>query len=217
MNLFARGAALGALTLLCTSSSLHAGQARGYTTVKLGLELEGAAVGFVSVVQGGNAVGSVVKEPAGEESFVKKHLDNVGYHDIVIEFGADMAPAVFDWIKLALQREYAPKNGAIVTLDLNGTARSRLEFAGAQITEVTFPAADAAAKDSVRFIVRLTPISTTLNRTPSPSPTLFGGAKKGISGNTFSFTINGITGLNFVSKVEQITSSPATDRSGSGL
>jgi hypothetical protein len=94
---------------------------------------------MVSVVQGGNAIGNVVKEPAGEDPFIKKHLGNVGYRDIVIEFGADMAPAMFDWIKAALQRQYGPKNGAIVTLDLNRRARSRLEFTGAQITEVTVP------------------------------------------------------------------------------
>jgi len=207
MNRLALSAALGALIVVCASSSLYAAPpARSFTSARFGLELDGAAVGMVSIVQGGNAVGNVVKEPAGEDPFVKKHLGNVGYRDIVIEFGADMAPAMFDWIKAALQRQYAPKNGAIVTLDLNRRARSRLEFTGAQITEVTFPAADGASRDVVQFVVRLTPLVTTQNRNPSPA--VFGGPTArttAIRENLFSFTINGISGLQYVTKVEQIT------------
>src|SRR5262245_5919811 len=136
MNRFALRAVLGALIVVCPSSRLCATpQARTFVAGKFGLELDGAPVGIVSVVQGGNAVGDVVKEPAGEDPFVKKHLGSVGYHDIVIGFGADMGPAMFDWIKLALQRQFARKNGAILTLDFNRRVRSRLEFTGAQITE----------------------------------------------------------------------------------
>jgi hypothetical protein len=207
MNRFAIGAALGALMVVCTSSGVHAAPpGRSLGSGGIGLELDGTAVGLVTVVQGGNAVGNVVKEPAGEDPFVKKHLGNVGYHDIVIQFGADMAPAVFDWIGLALQRQYAPKNGAIVMLDFSRRARSRLEFTGAQITEVTFPSADAASRDTVKFTVRLTPLQTTLNR--NPPQVVFGGSQSrpaSVRENAFSFTINGIAGLQNVTKVEQIT------------
>jgi hypothetical protein len=207
MNRFALSGALGALIVVCASAGLYAAPPdRVFSSGRFGLELDGTAVGFVSLVQGGNALGSVVKEPAGEDPFIKKHLGNVGYRDIVIEFGGSMPPAVSDWIQLALQRQYAPKNGAIVAVDFNNRVRSRLEFTGAQITEVTFPSADADSREAAHFIVRLTPLFTTVNRAPSPASFSAPLSKTtALRESAFSFTIDGINDLQYVSKVEQIT------------
>ena len=208
MNRLSLSGALGALIVVCASSSLHAAPpGRSLVTGRFGLELDGTAVGFVSLVQGGNAFGDVVKEPAGEDPFVKKHLGNVGHRDIVIEFVGGMAPAVSDWIQLALQRQYLPKNGAIVAVDFSNRVRSRLEFTGAQITGVTFPSADAGSREAARFIVRLTPLFTTVNRAPSPASFSVPLSKTagGVRENAFSFTIDGINDLQYVTKVEQIT------------
>jgi hypothetical protein len=208
MKWFAPRAALAVAAFLCTATSLHAAQAGRTTAIaRYGLELDGTAVGFVTLAQGGNAVAAVVKEPAGTDPFVKKHIAQPGYRDIVIEFGADMAPAVFDWIKLTLQRQYAPKNGAVVALDFRYRPTSRLEFTGAQITEVTFPGADAASRNAGRFVLRLTPVFTTLNRTPAATPfsVPLASRTRSLSENLFTLTINGISGLQGVTKVEQIT------------
>ena len=140
--------------------------ARSFSTGKFALEIDGSLMGFVNTAEGGLAFGDVIKVP-GEEFFFKKQLGNPGYRDIRLEFGADLDKSFYNWIAVALRGESLRLNGAILAVDFNGNVISRLEFLHAQITEVTFPALDAASKETARMSIVLSPDQTTLNRKAS--------------------------------------------------
>ena len=177
---------------------------RSYSPAKYALEIDGNVAGFVNAVEGGRAFGDVVKE-AGEDVFFKKHLGNPGFRDIRLEFGLDMDKSFYSWIALALQGQPVSLNGAIVGVDLRGNVVSRLEFQHAQITEVTFPAADATSKDAARMSVVLSPQQTVLNRKASGILSVKGpAAQKRSLSSTFRLSVDGLDTTK-VSKIDALT------------
>ena len=197
--------ALVAATLALTGPTLSAAPPpqRAFVAGSFGLELESVFVGFVSRVEGGNVVGEVAKL-AGEQFFVRKQLANVGVRDIVLEFGAGMNPALYNWMKAALERKAGPKSGAILTVDFKGEVRSRLEFHDEHITQITIPAADATSKDPLRFGIRLTPEHTTLapgSGKPAAAPL---SKQKLALASSFRLTIDGLD-MSRASNVESLT------------
>lgn len=136
---------------------------KSFTTGNVALEIDGQVAGFVSSAEGGLAFGDVVKV-AGEDFFFKKQLGNSGYRDIRLEIGTGVDKSVFNVIALALQGQPVQLNGALLRTDHNFNVTSRLEFFNAQITEVTFPAADATSKDPFRVSIVLSPGHTSFSR-----------------------------------------------------
>jgi T4-like virus tail tube protein gp19 len=130
---------------------------RSYTTGHSALELNGAGVGLLNAVQGGEAYGDVIGERVGPDLVVRKHIANVRYSDIEIECGVGMGNDAYAWIADTLAGKAPRKSGAIVAFDYTGTEERRLAFSGAMITEVGFPALDAAAKDAAHIAVKVTP------------------------------------------------------------
>lgn len=197
--------ALIAAAVALTAPALNAAPPpqRAFVAGSFGLELDGVFVGFVSRVEGGNPVGDVAKT-AGEEFFVKKHLANVGVRDIALEFGGGMNPALYNWMKAALERKAGPKSGAILTVDFKGEVRSRLEFTHALITQVTIPAADATSKDPLRFGIRLTPEQTRLAPGSGKPATTKTPQQKLSLVSSFRLNIGGLD-MSRASKVESLT------------
>ena len=131
--------------------------ARAYGAANYALELDGVAAGWFDSFEGGNARGDVVVEPSGANPFAKKHLGGVRFEPVTIVCGAGMSKPFFDWIKTSISGKIQRRNGAILVADLNFKTVERLEFQNALITEVGFPALDAAAKEPFRFTVKFTP------------------------------------------------------------
>ncbi|HEX6162761.1 MAG TPA: hypothetical protein VFZ31_05320 [Vicinamibacterales bacterium] len=177
---------------------------RSFASARFALEIGGTIVGFVNAVEGGLAFGSVVKV-AGEDYFFKKHLGNLGFRDIRLEFGADMEESLYQSISLALQGQQVRLSGAILSADFNGDVRRRLEFQEAQITEVTFPALDATSKDTAKMSIVLSPEHTSVNRKASGklNVTSAKSQKRWLPAN-FRLSIDGIDTTK-VSKVEALT------------
>ncbi len=138
------------------------GAARSYTAGKYALEIGGAAAGWVHAVEGGHATSDVVEEP-GTLYYTKKHLANVKYRAITLEVGLPMSEPIFDWIKASVEGNYQRKNGAIVAVDYQGRITSVREFFNALVSEVEFPAVDAASKDPARVRITLQPEFTRLS------------------------------------------------------
>jgi hypothetical protein len=178
---------------------------RSYSAGRFALEIDGSVAGFVNAVEGGQAFGEVVKEAPGDDVFFKKHLGNPGFHDIRLEFGADMDKSFYNWIVLALQGQHFSLNGAIVGVDFNGNVISRLEFQHAQITEVGFPALDAASKDTGRMSIVLSPDQTVLNRKASGKLSVKSSVnqKKWLT-SSFRLSIDGLD-TKKVSKIDALT------------
>jgi phage tail-like protein len=135
---------------------------RNFGNSRYVLQLDGVSAGLLQSVEGGNATADVVAETQGTDFFIKKHLGQVKYEEIILRFGLNMEKAFYDWVSAAWGSNSIRKNGAVVTLDYNLNQVSVLEFFNARVTEVSFPASDGASKEPGFLTVRLTPEYTRL-------------------------------------------------------
>src|SRR5205809_431219 len=103
--------------LMVVAFSLGADQ-RSYTAGKFGVVIDGAPLGFIKSLSGGNIVGDVVVEPVGANQFPGKHLAAVRCEDIVIETRVDLLP-VQQMIQSALQGNQKGHTGSIYHADFN--------------------------------------------------------------------------------------------------
>lgn len=128
-----RGEAVAAINAARTSSG------------PVSLQLDGAAVGSVKSASGGDIVGSVVEERSAAGQGPKKRLGATAYEDIVLEVGLGLERPLYDWIAASWTGQVARKSGALVSHDTSMQAQGSREFDNALISEVTFPALNAAA------------------------------------------------------------------------
>jgi phage tail-like protein len=136
------------------------GSTRGYVAGKYGFELDGISAGWIHSAEGGHATSDVVLEPLGPDHSHYKHISGVKYDEMVIETGTGMSKDFYAWIKKAFTpgaEGHVRKNGAICTCDYNFKELSRLEFTNGLITEVGFPALDAASRDTAKLTVKVAP------------------------------------------------------------
>lgn len=130
---------------------------RAFTAGRYAVMLDGAVAGWVQSVEGGHAAADVA---SGAASLQRKHIAGVKYEDITVSCGAGMSKPFYEWIKASMDRQYARKSGSIIYLDNDGNAVSTLEFANGLITEVSFPALDAASKDAAKLTIKISPETT---------------------------------------------------------
>jgi phage tail-like protein len=132
-------------------------EARGYVAGKYGIELGGAAAGWVQSVEGGHAYSDVVNEKLGPDHIIHKHIAGVRYEDITIACGTGMTKPFYEWIKASFERKHDRKDGAIVTADYKYNEITRMSFNHALISEIGFPALDASSKDAARMTIKIMP------------------------------------------------------------
>src|SRR4051794_21978497 len=130
---------------------------RGYPAGPSTLELDGAAAGTLGSANGGDAYGEVVTERPGGDPIARKRITGVHYSPLVLECGTGMSKGFYDWLSATLRSKAERHDGAVVVSDLNGQARSRLEFQQALIASIGFPALDASSKDVASLTVALQP------------------------------------------------------------
>ena len=131
--------------------------ARAGSQVKLALELDGEFAGWLSSVEGGSAYSDVVEEKHNELGIAKKHISGVKYEDITVKFGTGMSKAFYDWLQNSFSSKHIRKDGSIIAADFNYNVRAVMEFFQALVTEVGFPALDAASKDAAKLTVKFAP------------------------------------------------------------
>ena len=161
--------------------------------------------GWVQSVEGGNATSDVVVEKLGPDHIQRKHLAGVKYEDIAIHCGAEMSKAFFDWIKATVGRSYTRKNGAIGIADYNLKETARMSWVNRLISEIGFPALDAASKDVARLSLKFAPEYTrwTQGAGAVTSPGKAAMEKKWLSSN-FRLQIAGLD-CTRVNKIEAFT------------
>src|SRR5262245_46113955 len=72
---------------------------RGYSTATYALELDGMLIDTLRTADGGFPKADVILEPPGATGpFVRKHIGNLKYQDIVMQCDPDMPKPLFDWI-----------------------------------------------------------------------------------------------------------------------
>lgn len=144
---------LTAAVVLLPALALAQRVERTYMGSRQILTIDGAPV-MVRSVGGGEPRGELVSAQGGPDGTTKKHIGKVKYSDIVAEVGAD---DLRDWIAQAWAGKQSPKNGAVVTADLNYRSTAERQFMNALITETTIPTLDGASKDAGYLTVKLTP------------------------------------------------------------
>lgn len=147
---------------------------RGYVAGKYGLEIDGISAGWLWSAEGGHATSDVVTEKLGPDHIAKKHLGPLKYEDISLQCGTGMSKGFYEWIKTSFDHKYQRKNGAIIAADYDYNEHSRLTFYNALMTEVGFPALDAASKDAAKMTIKFKP-EYTRTTTTTGGPSVAGG------------------------------------------
>lgn len=176
---FLKNTVLGAVGTSMTLSALSSksllaepqptGERRSYTAGRHALFLDGEMAGWLQSVEGGQPAGESIAGKPGQYPIEAKHIAGVKYEDFTLSCGTGMSPRFYDWIKAATDSQYLRKSGQIVTCDENFKAVSALDFSNAIITEVGFPALDAASKDAAKMTIKIRPEWTRINARPGGS------------------------------------------------
>jgi len=124
------------------------------TSGPLLLELNGQAAGGLRRVQPANLRVTIASSVAGRETVVRR-----GAQVALGEMSADAylfepGPLV-DWLQMALADDLTPRNGAVLQGDANLNLRRRIDFRGARLSGLSWPALDATdAKQALILSLR---------------------------------------------------------------
>jgi len=178
------------------------------------LAIDGIDVGIVNKFGGGNISAEVAKIAQSTEYLVKNHLGNIKYDDMSVSCGVSMGKPFQDWIKTSLDSAHVSKNGAVIVGNFDRKAVQQREFKNALITEVSFPVADAAAKDATYLDVKwacetirfLKGGGETIQKPVNPKQGQF-------KSENFRFTLDGFDKMSAkVSKIDKLTIKQAVER-----
>jgi hypothetical protein len=84
---------------------------------------------------------------SGDGGFCKS-ADFPTYTSLEVETGLGMSHAFYEWIAKSMERGGAQKAGSVASLGYNNKIVFKDAFQSALVSEVTFPALDAASKDA---------------------------------------------------------------------
>jgi hypothetical protein len=194
------GAAVGAGVLAGPAGA--APDRRSYTGGRFALELDGAKAGVLLRGDGGNALGVVVAEAAGPDHIVHKHIGGVKYEDFTVSCGTGMSKDFYNWIKDSFDHKYARHSGRLTSWESDGTQPDARKFTDAVISEVGFPALDAASKDAAKMTIKFKPESTARGKA-GPRQTIGAKQKAWLCCN-FRLTIGG-TNYGRVASIDSFT------------
>ena len=178
---------------------------RGYTAGRYAIDIGGVTAGWCMSAEGGTATSDVVTEKLGPDHIAHKHLAGVKYDDITINCNAGMAKNFFEWLKASFDYKHVRKDGAIHSCNYDNEIMETMDFFHALITEIGFPACDAASKDAAKLVVKMAP-ETTRKKKGSGKAELKIDAKKAKMWTARNFKLE-IAGLDcsHVNKVEALT------------
>jgi hypothetical protein len=134
-----------------------AGEARGFTGGHFALDVDGVSAGWIQSAEGGQATADVVVEKLSVDHIAKKHLAGVKYEDISVNFGTGMSKAFYEWIKASFDLKHVRKNGAIIRCNYDYKEQGRMTWFNGLISEVGFPALDAASKEAAKMSLKISP------------------------------------------------------------
>src|SRR6185503_1603740 len=131
-----------------TTPKAAAADRRSFAAGRFALEVDGEPA-LIQAFEGGDAHAAVVAETPGPDAcFVSKHLAVVEYEEIAITCGTGMTAGFYSWLQNSLGCQSVRKDGAVVGTDFKFAERSRRTFTQAIVTEIGFPALDAADKNT---------------------------------------------------------------------
>jgi hypothetical protein len=122
---------------------------RSYAAGKYALEIDGQFAGWIESVEGGGASGNA---GAGQRRGGGERFESMR-----VNCGAGMSRNFYDWIQATFERRFTRKSGMVIVCDYDGREKTRMEWSNAAITEVGFPACDAASKDPATMSITFSP------------------------------------------------------------
>lgn len=132
-------------------------QGRAYVAGRYMMVLDGVQCGFVKSIEGGNVTADVVSEPAAAGTFANKRLGTVRVEPFRVGADFSMNGKLFSWLAGAAAGGAKRQDGVIIACDYDYNAKSQREFSEALITEIGFPACDAASKEAGVLTVAFQP------------------------------------------------------------
>lgn len=171
------------------------------------LTLDGSPAGLLLSIEGGHATADVVDDDgqgaaiAPADAVVHKHIAGVKYEDITMRAGTGMSKSFYNWMKTTIIGS-GPRQSGAFSIGTFGSDRSSLQFQNALVTEVGFPALDAASKDAAKMTIKISPESTRYGRT-SGLPAHLPSRQKLWSPANFRLKIDGLDATR-VNKIEAI-------------
>ncbi len=178
---------------------------RSFADDKFVLNLDGIDCGFLKSFEGGDVSAEVIEDELGGGFFVKKHLGQLQFEDVLVRMGASMEGQVYDWIASAWRGEAMRKDVAVLTVDQSMRVNSISSYFNAYIAETTIPTMDASSKDAFYLTLKLKPeysrTQKVSNGAKSKTP-----VKKGMPLllSNFKLNIDGLDGTG-VTKIESFT------------
>ena len=176
---------------------------RSFGSGNFALELDGASIGYLKSVGGGNAVAEVITEQTQGLFYNRKHIGTPKYEDITVQVGLSMGKSFYDWIANFWEGIPQRKTGAIIAADFDYNVRSRREFVDALISEVMIPALDGSSKDAAYMTVKIAPESA-LTKQGSGKLTVPVAKQKLWLTSNFKLEIDGLDATR-VNKIESFT------------
>ena len=208
----------GAVPGPAASAEAHQGvQARGYAAGRYFLALDGVQCGFVKSIDGGNITADVISEPASTGGVANKRLGTARVEPFRIAADFSMAGKLFSWIAGATAGAGRRQDGVVIACDYDNNAKTQREFFEAIITEIVFPACDAASKEATFLTVVFQPQSMRFGKGSgkvSWAPKQ-GAQRLWVAGN-FRLEIDGLD-CTKVNKVDAITIRQAAADQGGAL
>lgn len=176
---------------------------RGYAAGSAILELQGTAAGVLRSASGGDPEGQVVTSSSGVSSVPNKHIASIRFTDLILEVGAGMEPAVYDWIAKAWDQKSERTSGAVVLADYSFNVQARREFQEGLITETSLPALDASSKEAAFLTVRIAPEAVRISKGGGTVPSTLATKQRPWLCSNFRLEIPGLD-CTRVKKVEPI-------------
>jgi phage tail-like protein len=123
------------------------------------LILGGSAPGYIRKCDLGKLSNKIVTHNLGGMVRQKKHAGQMKHEPISIEVGVGMGKELYQWIKNSFDGKHERMDGEVLIADHDYNVMRRAEFSRALVTEVGFPACDAAGKEAAYFTVKFQPES----------------------------------------------------------
>ncbi len=132
---------------------------KSYAVSRFGVVIDGMDLtSYVKNVEGGLHKVESTKEQTGSYNHPTNHLATRTIEPITLEVGLCKANPLLEVIeKVVNQRVHTRMSGEIFHADANSKSRFEQDFKRAIITEIAFPALDAAGKDLAMLKVKLQP------------------------------------------------------------
>ena len=194
-------------------------QKKAYTAGHFELEIDGhKSTAYLRSVEGGSATASPIEEASGTHNQRIKSISVMDIEPFSIDMGISGARDIIKWIGDSWRKKYSRRSGVITHANFNLNRTYEHEFFDALITETTFPKLDGSLKEAAFLKVKVQPERVLERKVPAGSKIQpIGGLKQKLwSANAFRFSIDGLSGLEMVNRIESFSIKQGIKKSYNG-